>query len=607
MATGGGTVTPVNTTTDPTGLARTRWTLGSTAGANTLNAVFSGLPAVPFTATASNDVPSKVVLVSGDGQSAVGGAALANPLVVKVTDANDNPVQNVSVAWTAIGGGTVSSGGAPAASVTSATNAQGNAQVTRTLGTTLGAYTTTAEVAGLTGSPVTFTSTATVGPASQLVITTQPGGPVANGALLSPQPVVQMRDAGGNNVASPTRTVTAQLLSPPAGAALNGDKTKTTDGGGQAVFDDLNVTGPVGSYTIRFTTPSLTGANSALVSVTVGPVNAGKSTVDATPNSVAVGVATTITVTARDAGGNAVQGATVQLAATGNNNTFGSASGNTDASGQATASYSSTSPGNHTITATFNGTTTATDNAVVQVATGPPDAGTSIVTASPTAVEAGQISTITVTAKDVGGNPIQGATVVLAADGSGNTLVQPAGTTNSSGVATGTFKSTGLSTHTITAKIDGVDITDNATVDVSAGNPSASQSGLSVSTNSITAGDAGVDGYHHGEERLGRPDCRRRRRPLRRGWRKLYRSCAHRRQRRDNLDLHQHDCRRPHHLGDGRQRDDQPDASDHGECGGPGQHHVDHSAAKSSIKRNCIHGGHDRRGYLRQPGQRGFG
>ena len=206
-------------------------------------------------------------------------------------------------------------------------------------------------------------------------------------------------------------------------------------------------------------------------------MNAGKSTVDAAPNSVAVGVATTITVTARDAGGNAVQGATVQLAATGNNNNFGSVSGPTDASGKATASYSSTSPGNHTITATFNGTTTATDNAVVQVTTGPPDAGQSTVSASPTAVEAGQTSTITVTARDAGGNPIQGATVVLAADGSGNTIVQPAGT-NSSGVTTGTFKSTGLTTHTITAKIDGVDITDNATVDVSAGNPSASQSGF---------------------------------------------------------------------------------------------------------------------------------
>ena len=250
VATGGGTVTPVNTTTDPTGLARTRWTLGSTAGTNTLNAVFSGLPAVPFTATASNDVPSKLVLVSGDGQSAVGGAALANPLVVRVTDANDNPVANVSVLWTAIGGGTVSSGGAPAATATSATNAQGNAQITRTLGLALTPYATTAEVAGLAGSPVTFTSTATVGPASQLVITTQPGGPVANGALLAPQPVVQMQDAGGNNVVSPTRTVTAQLLSPPPGAALNGDKTKTTDVGGQAVFDDLNITGPVA------TTPS---------------------------------------------------------------------------------------------------------------------------------------------------------------------------------------------------------------------------------------------------------------------------------------------------------------------------------------------------------------
>ncbi len=172
---GSGTASPQNSTTDPTGFASTRWTLGSTAGNDSLTAVVSGLTPVRFGATASADVPSKIVLQSGNNQSAIGGQDLPSPLAVKVTDANDNPVQNVSVSWTAIGGGTVSS-------PTSATNAQGIAQVTRTLGLTPGTYTTTADVPGLTGTPITFTSTATVGPAAKIIVTTQPSSPVANGA-----------------------------------------------------------------------------------------------------------------------------------------------------------------------------------------------------------------------------------------------------------------------------------------------------------------------------------------------------------------------------------------------------------------------------------------
>ncbi len=174
VATGGGTANPANSTTDPGGFARTRWTLGTVAGSNTMTAVYSGLPPVPFTATGSSDAPTTIALVSGNNQTAVGGAALPQPLVVKVTDANNNPVPDVSVAWTAIGGGTVSG-------ATSATNGQGLAQITRTLGTTLGAYTTTAEVPGLAGSPVTFTSTASVGPAAKIVIVTPPSATAANG------------------------------------------------------------------------------------------------------------------------------------------------------------------------------------------------------------------------------------------------------------------------------------------------------------------------------------------------------------------------------------------------------------------------------------------
>jgi hypothetical protein len=104
---------------------------------NDVSAVFSGLPPVPFTATATADVPTRIALVSGNNQSAQVGATLEDPLVVKVTDANDQPVPNVGVVWTAVGGGSVSSEGTP-------TNASGLAQVSRTLGLTPGAYSTTA-------------------------------------------------------------------------------------------------------------------------------------------------------------------------------------------------------------------------------------------------------------------------------------------------------------------------------------------------------------------------------------------------------------------------------------------------------------------------------
>jgi hypothetical protein len=51
VASGGGSVPEENTTTDDEGRASTRWTLGPEPGGNTLNAVVSGVGAVPFSAT----------------------------------------------------------------------------------------------------------------------------------------------------------------------------------------------------------------------------------------------------------------------------------------------------------------------------------------------------------------------------------------------------------------------------------------------------------------------------------------------------------------------------------------------------------------------------
>jgi len=89
------------------------------------------------------------------------------------------------------------------------------------------------------------------------------------------------------------------------------------------------------------------------------------------------------------------------------------------------------------------------------------------VSAAPTSIVVGSTpSTITVTAKDANGNRISGATVVLAATGSGNTLTQPTGSTDASGVATGTLSSTVAETKTVSATADGVAITQTAAVTV---------------------------------------------------------------------------------------------------------------------------------------------
>jgi hypothetical protein len=52
---GGGSVSPVTAETDSAGLASTRLTLGPSPGANTANAVVSGVDVVTFTASATGD------------------------------------------------------------------------------------------------------------------------------------------------------------------------------------------------------------------------------------------------------------------------------------------------------------------------------------------------------------------------------------------------------------------------------------------------------------------------------------------------------------------------------------------------------------------------
>jgi hypothetical protein len=259
---GEGSVDPVNSVTTPQGFAVTRWTMPAATGDYSIDAVFSGVNPVGFTGHATADVPTKIELVSGDHQSGSVGAQLAAPLRVKVTDANGNPVENVAVTWTANTDGSVGA-------TSTGTDAAGIAEVTRTLGLTPGIYTTTAEVEGLDGSPITFTSTANVGPAAKLAIVTQPSSSGQSGVPLETQPVIQLQDAFGNNVAQSGRAITAGV----SGGSVTGG-TASTDGTGKATFSSLAIVGSAGlSFAVTFSSGLLLPVTSEPVTLSAGNAN----------------------------------------------------------------------------------------------------------------------------------------------------------------------------------------------------------------------------------------------------------------------------------------------------------------------------------------------
>ncbi len=166
VTTGGGSITGAATTTNADGIAAAgTWTLGITAGPNTLTAtspVITGVSAV-FTAAAVAGPPAKVAGFAGNNQTGTAGGFIATKPSVIVTDANGNPVSGFAVTFTpASGSGTVTFG-------STFTDASGIATVgSWKLGTTAGAQSLSAAASGLTGTPVVFNATAVAPVASNL-------------------------------------------------------------------------------------------------------------------------------------------------------------------------------------------------------------------------------------------------------------------------------------------------------------------------------------------------------------------------------------------------------------------------------------------------------
>ena len=451
----GGSVTPETALTDSDGRASVRWILGETEGTQRVQAMVVGELdlATSFTASAGAGVAARVERVRGSGQTAIAGSTLPESLVVRTLDAADRPVAGITVTWTPSGGGSVS---APA----TVTGPDGTAGIRRTLGPAAGAQGTTATVAGAAGSPIEFTATAAVGEAGSLRLEVQPAATAQSGLAFSRQPQVQLVDANGNTVARSGLAITAELVSGPSGASLTGSATASTNDQGLAVFSNLGISGASGTYQLNFTGANVTGVLSENILLSAG--SATKLAIVTQPSSAAnTGVTFDRQPVLRivDAIGNPVASANVTVTAaiaSGTGTLQGTLSVTTDASGVARfTNLAIVGSGTHTIIFAASGLATVVSAPIV--VTGPPSASTSTITA-PSTLAAGTDGAVRVTLRTADGTPIAGMTVTLSMSGEGNTVSPASATTNASGEATFTIRSTDAGVHALTASADGVTI-----------------------------------------------------------------------------------------------------------------------------------------------------
>ena len=244
LAVGGGSVSEALVETDEDGRSRVDRTLGPTVGQQTTVASAEGLAGSPvtFQHTALAGDASRLVIVSGNEQTAEVGSVLPGELVVQLIDADGNGVPQTAVSWV------VATGGGAATPEVSTTDGDGRTSARWTLGGALGQQRLDAVVSGV--GIASFRATATAGAPASLFILTQPPATARNGVLLTRQPVLQLRDTRGNDAAQAGVQITVGIGS--GGGELGGTRLVSTDASGQATFTNLSISGAPGPRTLVF-------------------------------------------------------------------------------------------------------------------------------------------------------------------------------------------------------------------------------------------------------------------------------------------------------------------------------------------------------------------
>ena len=145
---GGGTLTKQNITTDSSGRAESRLTLGSNPGTNTVRATAEAIAQPEIFTAEGIRVPRELSRISGYDQEGFPGETLPNPIVVEVRDQFDKPLRQVQVTFA------VTAGGGTLTVTIIKTDRRGRAQSKLTLGPNPGTTTVSVSAAGIKQSEV---------------------------------------------------------------------------------------------------------------------------------------------------------------------------------------------------------------------------------------------------------------------------------------------------------------------------------------------------------------------------------------------------------------------------------------------------------------------
>jgi hypothetical protein len=250
--------------------------IGIAAGSSTISASTGGITGSAVIIVVPDETPVSIALTPLPPVAIVAGTSLTLAATVRARDGH--VVTNAAVAYTSSDAAIVSVSG----SVITAGKA-GTATITATSGTV----------------STTLPVTVFLGTSSALGISVQPVGGTA-GSALPVQPVIEVRDKGGNLITGPQYIVTASIAS--GGGTLSGATTIITVNG-VARFTDLVITGVAGTRTLAFTTTAaLTPVTSADVAITAS--SAPLLVLDTTALSIAAfsGTSQTVTIGIRNGG-----------------------------------------------------------------------------------------------------------------------------------------------------------------------------------------------------------------------------------------------------------------------------------------------------------------
>ena len=202
---GQGSVSPTSATTDVTGLAVTKMTLGQGLGAYVFTASLAGTPSIAtkVSATATAAAAAVLSIISGNNQSDTVRATLAQTLRVKVTDAFGNAVAKQPVDYQVTAGrASLFVPGTPAqALVHTASDTNGIAEVSLLADTLAGPVSVSVSAPQTTVSAAVFTATVKPGLPALLMMLQQPSATAQATITLGVQPRLQVADQFGNAVA----------------------------------------------------------------------------------------------------------------------------------------------------------------------------------------------------------------------------------------------------------------------------------------------------------------------------------------------------------------------------------------------------------------------